>query len=101
MNLEVPAPDLTGAQGVNFSPDFIARQKFQPGRKRGLALYTEHIQAALVVRQLRGEVSGQPEVKLATGGIGGNVSASSCHDGMRTTASSCSQRRIRDRTLHR
>ena len=72
--LENPAPDLTGAQGVNFSPDFIARLKFQPGRKRGLALFTDHIQASVVVRQLRGEVSGQPEVKLATGGIGGNVS---------------------------
>ena len=72
--LENPAPDLTGAQGVNFSPDVIARLKFQPGRKRGLALYTDHIQASVVVRQLRGEVSGQPEVKLATAGIGGNVS---------------------------
>ena len=72
--LENPAPDLTGAQGLNFSPDFVARLKFQPGRKRGLALYTDHIQASVVVRQLRGEVSGQPEVKLATGGIGGNVS---------------------------
>ena len=72
--LENPAPDLTGAQGVNFSPDFIARLKFQPGRKRGLALFTDHIQASVVVRQLRGEVSGQPEIKLATGGIGGNVS---------------------------
>ena len=72
--LENPAPDLTGAQGVNFSPDIVARLRFQPGRKRGLALYTDHIQASLVVRQLRGEVSGQPEVKLATAGIGANVS---------------------------
>ena len=72
--LENPAPDLTGAQGVNFSPDVIARLKFQPGRKRGVALYTDHIQASVVVRQLRGAVSGQPEVNLATAGIGGNVS---------------------------
>ena len=28
--LENPAPDLTGAQGLNFSPDFVARLKFQP-----------------------------------------------------------------------
>ena len=50
--LENPAPDLTGAAGLNFTPDFIARLKFHPGRKRGLALYTDHIQASLLVRQL-------------------------------------------------
>ena len=72
--LENPAPDLTGAQGVNYTPDFVARLRFEPGRKRGLLLYTGHVQAALLVRQLRGEVSGQPEVTLATGGFGGTVS---------------------------
>ena len=72
--LENPAPDLTGAQGVNYAPDFVARLRFEPGRKRGLLLYTGHVQAALLVRQLRGEVSGQPEVTLATGGFGGTVS---------------------------
>ena len=82
-----PAPDLTGAQGLNFLPDVIARLKFQPGRKRGLALYTDHIQASVVVRQLRGEVSGQPDVKLATAGIGGNVSGVVVPRGMCTTAS--------------
>ena len=61
-------------QGVNFTPDFIARLRFEPGRKRGLLLYTGHVQAALLVRQLRGEVSGQSGVALITGGIGGNVS---------------------------
>ena len=72
--LENPAPDLTGAEGVNYTPDFVARLRFEPGRKRGLLLYAGHVQAALLVRQLRGEVSGQPEVSLVTGGFGGNVS---------------------------
>ena len=72
--VENPAPDLTGAQGLNFTPDFIARLKFQPGQKRGLALYTDHIQASLLVRQLRGEVPGQSGDALATSGIGGNIS---------------------------
>ena len=72
--VENPAPDLTGAEGVNLTPDFIARLKFQPGKKRGLALYTDHIQASLLVRQLRGQVPGQAGDALATGGIGGNIS---------------------------
>ena len=72
--LENPAPDLTGAQGVNFAPDFVARLRWEPNRKRGLLVYTAHVQASLLVRQLRGEVSGQSDVALITGGIGGNVS---------------------------
>ena len=72
--VENPAPDLTGAEGLNLTPDFIARLKYQPGRKRGLALYTDHIQASLLVRQLRGEVPGQVGDALVTGGIGGNIS---------------------------
>ena len=72
--VENPAPDLTGAEGLNFTPDFIARLRYEPGRKRGLALYTGHIQASLLVRQLRGEVPGQAGDTLVTGGIGGNVS---------------------------
>jgi hypothetical protein len=72
--VENPAPDLTGAEGLNFTPDFISRLKFQPGQKRGLALHTDHIQASLLVRQLRGEVPGQSGDALATTGVGGNVS---------------------------
>ena len=75
-------------QGVNYTPDFVARLRFEPGRKRGLLLYTGHVQAALLVRQLRGEVSGQPEVTLVTGGSAGTSAASSSPDGMQTTASS-------------
>ena len=72
--VENPAPDLTGAEGVNFTPDFIARLKFHPSQKRELALYTDHIQASLLVRQLRGEVPGESVDALATTGIGGNIS---------------------------
>ena len=31
--LENPAPDLTGAQGVTFTPDFVARFSWEPNRK--------------------------------------------------------------------
>ena len=72
--VENPAPALTGAEGLNFTPDFIARLRYQPARKRGLALYTDHIQASLLVRQLRGEVPGQSSDAVATSGIGGNIS---------------------------
>jgi hypothetical protein len=72
--VENPAPDLTGAEGVNLTPDFVARLKFHPGRKRGVALYTDHIQASPLVRQLRGEVLGQSGDALGTTGIGGNMS---------------------------
>ena len=68
--VENPAPDLTGAEGLNFAPDFIARLKFHPSQNRGLALCTDHIQASLLVRQLRGEVPGQVGDALVTGGIG-------------------------------
>ena len=72
--VENPAPDLTGAQGVNYTPDFVARLRFEPGRKQGLLLYTGHLQASVVARQLRGEVSGESDTALATGGIGGTIS---------------------------
>ena len=75
--LENPAPDLTGAQGVNLTPDFIARVRWDPDeghRLRGLLGRTAHVQAAILVRQLRGEVTDQPEATLSTGGVGLNVS---------------------------
>ena len=71
--LENPAPNLTGAEGLNFAPDFVARLRFEPGRNRGLLLYTGHLQAALLVRQLRGDVPGQSTVAVGTTGIGGNL----------------------------
>ncbi len=72
--VENPAPDLTGAQGVNYTPDFVARLRFEPGRKQGLLLYTGHLQASVLARQLRGEVPGESDTALATGGIGGTIS---------------------------
>ncbi|HEX2442621.1 MAG TPA: DcaP family trimeric outer membrane transporter [Vicinamibacterales bacterium] len=75
--LENPAPDLTGAQGVNLTPDFIARLRWDPDeghRFRGLLSSAAHVQGALLFRQLRGEVTTQPAVTLGTGGFGVNVS---------------------------
>ena len=98
--LENPAPDLTGAQGVNFSPDFIARLKFQPGRKRGLALFTDQSRrqwwsgnCAAKCRTTRGQTRN---------GWDRRVSAeSSCRDGMRTTESSLRSTPDPGSTLHR
>jgi uncharacterized coiled-coil protein SlyX len=75
--LENPSPDLTGAQGVSLTPDFIVRLRWEPERKLGLAPllgHTAHVQAAVIVRQLRGEITDQPDVTLTTGGVGVNVS---------------------------
>jgi hypothetical protein len=72
--LENPAPDLTGASGVSVVPDFIARVRWQPQRPRQLLGRAEHIQTAVLVRGLRGEVADRPETTLSTGGYGLNVS---------------------------
>jgi hypothetical protein len=76
VSLENPSPDLTGAQGVNRTPDAIVRVRFSPERDviPRLLSRTEHVQAAILVRQLRGELIDQPETTLSTGGVGGNVS---------------------------
>jgi hypothetical protein len=73
--VENPAPDLTGAQPVNLTPDFIARLRWEPKSSQGLLHFgTQHVQAAIIGRTLRGELSDQPEVTLSTGGFGVNVS---------------------------
>ena len=75
--LENPAPDLTGATAVNLTPDFIARLRWQPGSAMSGPLRlsaTQHVQAAIIGRQLRGEATDQPQLTLATGGFGINVS---------------------------
>jgi hypothetical protein len=69
--VENPAPDLTGAQGVNLTPDFVGRLRWEPSRTRGLIGHPAHVQASVLVRQLRGEASGQ---SASTGGVGGNLS---------------------------
>jgi DcaP outer membrane protein len=75
--VENPAPDLTGAEGVNLTPDFIVRARWEPsGQLHGPHLLgrTAHVQAALLVRALRGELTNQPETTLSTGAFGANVS---------------------------
>ncbi len=72
--LENPAPDLTGASGVNVTPDFIARVRWNPEKRPTLLSRTAHVQAAVLVRTLRGEVADRPELTLATGAFGVNIS---------------------------
>jgi hypothetical protein len=72
--LENPAPELTGANGINLTPDLIVRLRWEPDRKREFLTRTTHVQASVLVRQLRGEVATHPDVTLTTGGIGGTVS---------------------------
>jgi hypothetical protein len=75
--LENPAPDLTGATAVNLTPDFIARLRWQPGSAMSGPLRlsaTQHVQAAIIGRQLRGEATDQPQLTLSTGGFGVNIS---------------------------
>jgi hypothetical protein len=76
--VENPAPDLTGASGVNVTPDFVARIRWEPsgGVVLGPHLFTRtaHVQAAILVRSLRGELTNRPETTLATGGFGANIS---------------------------
>ncbi len=75
--LENPAPDLTGASPVNLTPDIIARLRWEPKSAMSGPLRlssTQHVQAAIIGRQLRGEVTDQPQLTLATGGVGVNVS---------------------------
>jgi hypothetical protein len=75
--LENPAPDLTGAQGVNQTPDLIARLRWEPRKvPTGLLRLStaEHVQASIIGRQLRGELADQTQTTLSTGGFGVNVS---------------------------
>jgi hypothetical protein len=75
--IENPAPDLDGAQGVNYTPDFIARLRWEPPQGvpgPHLVGRTAHVQAAILVRTLRGELTDQPDKTLTTGGFGANVS---------------------------
>lgn len=76
---ENPAPDLSGASGVNLTPDFVARLRWRlgadaaapPGR-------APHLHVAVIARSLRGELAdaspGAPARTLATGGAGVNLS---------------------------
>ena len=75
--LENPSPDLTGAQGVNLVPDFIARLRWDPEAAPDSLLRftrTSHVQAALLARSLRGTPFDRPDTTLSTGAFGANVS---------------------------
>ena len=72
--LENPAPDITGASGVNQIPDLIARVRFNPGEdpsgRRILFGGGGHTQLALLMRQIRGEANDRPNQVLSTAGFG-------------------------------
>lgn len=72
--LENPAPDLTGAQGVNLTPDVIARVRWEPTQVQGPLGRPAHVQAAILIRSLRGAPTELPEQTLSTGGFGLNIS---------------------------
>ncbi len=76
--IENPSPDLTGASGVNQIPDFIGRIRFnaseEPSGRRILFRGGGHAQAALLLRQLRGEPNDRPNNTLSTRGFGVHVS---------------------------
>jgi hypothetical protein len=78
VSLENPDPDLTGAAGVNQVPDLIGRVRWEPGEKPlgplGLLHTGSHVQAAILVRQLRGAPPDRPNDAVGTGGVGFNVS---------------------------
>jgi len=75
--IENPAPALTGATGVTLVPDFVARLRWErrtEGAGPHLLGRSAHVQAAVIVRELRGELKNDPTQTLSTGGFGGNVS---------------------------
>jgi DcaP outer membrane protein len=75
--IENPAPALTGATGVTLVPDFVTRLRWErPEDAPGPHLlgHSAHVQAAVIVRSLRGELTNDPTQTLSTGGFGGNVS---------------------------
>ena len=72
--LENPAPDLTGVQGVNLTPDVIARVRWEPRQVQGPLGRRAHVQAAILIRSLRGAPTELPEQTLTTGGFGLNIS---------------------------
>jgi len=70
---EDPAPSITGAQGISQVPDLIARVRWRPSEGVPLGfLRGGHLQASLLLRQLRGEAI--PNETLSTAGFGGTVS---------------------------
>jgi len=74
VSLENPAPDLTGAAGVNLTPDVVARLRWDPDSPRpGLLSQPAHLQAGILFRTLRGQLA-QSDTTLATTGFGAGFS---------------------------
>ena len=75
---ENPDPSITGAAGVNQVPDLVARVRWEPRRsvKAGLGFLRggSHVQAALLLRQIRGASSDRPNDPVGASGYGFNVS---------------------------
>jgi hypothetical protein len=78
LSIENPNPDITGAAGVNQVPDLIGRVRWEPGGQGlsplGLLRRGSHVQAAVLVRQVRGAGPDRPNDPVGTTGIGVNVS---------------------------
>jgi hypothetical protein len=75
--VENPAPALTGATGVTLVPDFVTRLRWdRPNEGPGEHLLgrSAHVQAAVILRGLRGELTNDPTQTLSTSGYGINVS---------------------------
>jgi Spy/CpxP family protein refolding chaperone len=64
--IEFPTASIAGGQSVNQVPDFIARMRWPRGEG--------HLQAAIVLRQIRGELDTQPNVTQGTFGWGVSTS---------------------------
>jgi hypothetical protein len=75
--LENPAPDVTGAAGLNQVPDIIVRVRWEPEKVRGPLLLLQgigHVQVGAILRQVRAEPADAPNTTVSTGGFGFNVS---------------------------
>jgi hypothetical protein len=74
VSLENPAPDLTGAAGVNLTPDVVARLRWDPeSASTGPLSQPAHLQPGILFRTLRGQLA-QSDTTLATEGFGGAFS---------------------------
>lgn len=73
--LENPAPDLTGAQGVNLVPDLVGRIRWQlAGSADRPVAERAHVHVAFLARSLRAAQVGSPDDRYSAGGFGINVS---------------------------
>ncbi len=75
--IENPAPDVTSASGVNLIPDLVVRVRWNPRRGTGaLPLFGQlgHVQAAILLRQIRAESDLNPNQTVSKGGAGFGLS---------------------------